>query len=56
MWMADLLIVLAVVVVVVVAVAVVVWIDNRLDRSRPGAASGSYGEDGPRPTWREPSA
>lgn len=56
MWLADLLIVLSVVVVVVVAVAVVVWVDNRLDRNRPGATSGSNGEDGHRPTWREPSA
>lgn len=56
MWMSDLLIVLAVVVVVATAAAVVVWLDNRLDRNRPGATARSNGEDGSHPTWWDPSA
>lgn len=46
MWISDLMLVFGVIVFVAVAVAGVVWVDNRLDRDRPGGNGGGGAAQG----------
>lgn len=46
MWISDLVLVLGVIALVAIAMTGVVWVDNRLDRDRPGGTGGGGAANG----------